>query len=98
MHASRAAPNAKGEPRTTIHKNWSACSLSEFLGPPVDRRRRRRTPMSKLLCSDVARAGLGEPAEQRGAELFYHAPWRIDRHPSLQINTVKNTWADFPGR
>jgi putative DNA primase/helicase len=50
----------------------------------------------KLACADVARAALGEPAKRQSAELFYYAPWRADDHASLQINTQKNTWADFP--
>ena len=47
-------------------------------------------------CAEVAYAALGEPLKRSGPELFYRAPWREDQHPSLQINTRKNTWADFP--
>ena len=42
-------------------------------------------------CTEVAAAALGQPVKRQGAELYYHAPWRTDRNPSLQINEPKNT-------
>ena len=54
----------------------------------------------RFTCEDVARAGLGKPAERKGAELYYHCP-HPERHrngdaqPSLKINTKKDTWGCF---
>ncbi|HWP84014.1 MAG TPA: AAA family ATPase [Terriglobia bacterium] len=49
-----------------------------------------------LSCESVARAALGEPLKRKGTELFWCAPWRDDRDPSLHVNTKKDVWSDFP--
>jgi hypothetical protein len=54
----------------------------------------------ELTCEAVARGSLGEPVRREGAELIWHCsdPERHqngDVHPSLKINTKKNTWACF---
>jgi hypothetical protein len=51
-------------------------------------------------CEQVARAGLGEPGKPEGAELPFRCA-NLDRHkngdahPSLKINTKKDTWGCF---
>jgi hypothetical protein len=56
--------------------------------------------MTSLTCDQIARAALDEPVKREGAESLYRCPYperhrNGDSHPSLKINTQKNTWACF---
>ena len=35
-----------------------------------------------------------EPVKHKASGLWYHAPYRTDRHPSLRVSTDKNVWYD----
>ncbi|MGA9729534.1 MAG: CHC2 zinc finger domain-containing protein, partial [Candidatus Acidiferrales bacterium] len=52
--------------------------------------------MKGLLCTDIARAALGEPLRQKGHELDYRCPVHDDQHPSLKVNPDKNNWMCGP--
>lgn len=50
----------------------------------------------RFTCLDVARAaGLGNGVK-KGGELFFKAPYRDDRNPSLRIHPAKDLWKDDP--
>jgi hypothetical protein len=55
---------------------------------------------SKLSCEQVARAALGDPIKQNGAELYFRCA-QADRHtngdsnPSLKVNSKKDVWGCF---
>jgi len=55
---------------------------------------------ARFTYEDVAHAALGEPAKREGAEILYRCPrperhTNGDVHPSLKVNTRKDTWACF---
>jgi len=50
----------------------------------------------KFTCEEVARAGLGEPAQRKGPELLWRCPNHDDKHPSLSLNPQKNVWMCGP--
>ena len=35
-----------------------------------------------------------EPVKYKTSGLWYHAPYRNDRNPSLRVSTDKNVWYD----
>ena len=36
-----------------------------------------------------------EPVKHKTSGLWYHAPYRNDRNPSLRVSTDKNVWYDY---
>ena len=36
-----------------------------------------------------------EPVKHKASGLWYHAPYRNDRNPSLRVSTDKNVWYDY---
>ena len=36
-----------------------------------------------------------EPVKHKTSGLWYHAPYRNDRNPSLRVSTNKNIWYDY---
>jgi hypothetical protein len=51
--------------------------------------------MKRLLCIDIARTALGEPAKRCHLESLYLCPNHDDHDPSLKINPKKNCWGCF---
>jgi hypothetical protein len=54
--------------------------------------------MTFITCLTIARAALGEPAKQQGAEPLWRCPRHDDKHPSLSVNPKKNVWMCGPCR
>lgn len=52
--------------------------------------------MKGLLCSDIARAALGELHRQVGQEQVYGCVNHDDQNPSLKVNPKKNVWMCGP--
>ncbi len=56
--------------------------------------------MNVVNCEQIARAALEEPLKREGAELLWRCPHperhsNGDSHPSLKVNSTKDTWACF---
>ena len=50
----------------------------------------------KPTCMDVARAAGVSGGAEKGGEVYFNAPYRNDRNPSLRINPAKDVWCDDP--
>ncbi len=80
----------KGQPKAT------ARTVAEPAAPPTPKADSRNGAGGRLECEAIARAALGEPLRQVGAELLWRCPNHDDEHPSLSVNPQKNVWFDGP--
>ena len=51
--------------------------------------------MRQIPIADFLRRLGHEPTRRSGNELWYSAPYRSERTPSLRVNVEKNVWYDF---
>src|SRR5438093_1336541 len=52
----------------------------------------------RFTCLDVAKAFDLGSSVKKGREIYFKAPYRTDRNPSLRINPQKDVWFDDPAK